>query len=126
MTAGNWRKSMGKKSDATPKNARSTLRELHEQLATAVAENAASRPRLRRLLLDGKDTSALRTEVRALGHRIAEMNTIASEMEAESEREAASNIHRNAAALVNSIVSAIAARLAALQPPAHPENGVHK
>jgi hypothetical protein len=108
------------KSDTKQKNSRPTRRELHEQLATVVAESAASRPRLRRLLLEGKDTPALRTEVRALGNRIAEMNRLASEMEAASERDAAANIHRNAAALVDSIVSAIAARLAALQPPDHP------
>jgi hypothetical protein len=84
------------------------------------AEAAAARPRLRRLLLAGADTSAARAEADACAARIVEIIAELSGIEADQTVAGREAIADNAARITAGTIAAIDARLDALKPPAKP------
>jgi hypothetical protein len=97
-----------------------TARELDAQLRTLLAESDAARPRLRRLLLAGEDTSAVRAEIRALEERVHDIRRTGDQLAAQRELEAAEHVKQDAAAIAAEAIERLAALVASRQPPQRP------
>jgi hypothetical protein len=97
-----------------------TTRELDAQLRTLLAESDAARPRLRRLLLAGEDTSAVRAEIRALEERVHEIRRAGDQLAAHRDAQAAEDIKQDAADIAAEAIERLSALLASREPPQHP------
>jgi hypothetical protein len=102
-----------------------TESELLAQIETLCAENAAARPRLRRLLSEGKATASVRIEIAAIARRVEDLNEAVTALRDERESQAEAACAAEAARLEQQFAGRIQAMLASLQAPPHPEKDGH-
>jgi hypothetical protein len=97
-----------------------TESELRGALDVLREECGLCRPRLLRLLADGRDRAPLRSEITALDRRMADITAALAALAAERERMESDITSADAGRLATDVLHRLEARLASLQPPQHP------
>ena len=111
---------MARKDKTAPAPTTASIAQIESGIAALLKEIDTERRSLRQLILAGDNTAPTRARIAALEAKLADAKARISDLIERRDAQLADDVARDTADIAGRLVTAIAARLAALEPPAQP------